>query len=134
MRIENRFAVLPWAAGWQGVNAVALAEEFRNDALVTRGTGPGGAPLPPDAAGVQVDGRDVHVSSIRRITDPEHGPGTELRLAAMRDTPTAVRVTGAFTEATTVDLLGRPLASEPVRDGLELGLGAWEIRTVVLRG
>ncbi|MER6079711.1 alpha-mannosidase [Streptomyces sp. NPDC001833] len=134
MRIENRFAVLPWAAGWQGANAVALAEEFRNDALVTRGTGPGGAPLPPDAAGVQIDGRDVHVSSIRRITDPEHGPGTELRLAAMRDTPTAVRVTGAFTEATTVDLLGRPLASEPVRDGLELGLGAWEIRTVVLRG
>ncbi|MFF5145974.1 alpha-mannosidase [Streptomyces sp. NPDC013157] len=133
MRIENRFAVLPWAAGWQGANAVALAEEFRNDALVTRGTGPGGAPLPPDAAGVRVDGRDVHVSGIRRITDPEHGPGTELRLAAMRDTPTAVRVTGAFTEATTVDLLGRPLAPEPVRDGLELDLGPWEIRTVVLR-
>ncbi|WP_089098999.1 alpha-mannosidase [Streptomyces hyaluromycini] len=133
MRIENRFAVLPWAAGWQGANAVALAEEFRNDCLVTRGTAPGGAPLPPDAAGVQVDGRDVHVSSIRRVTDPEHGPGTEVRLAAMRDTATAVRVTGAFTEATTVDLLGRPIAPEPVRDGLELVLGPWEIRTVVLR-
>ncbi|MER5791021.1 alpha-mannosidase [Streptomyces sp. NPDC001980] len=133
MRIENRFAVLPWASGWQGANAVALAEEFRNDSLVTRGTAPGGAPLPPDTAGVQVDGRDVHVSSIRRITDPAHGPGTELRLAAMRDTATTVRVTGAFTEATTVDLLGRPLAPEPVRDGLELDLGPWEIRTVVLR-
>ncbi|MFG2954580.1 alpha-mannosidase [Streptomyces sp. NPDC048291] len=133
MRIGNRFAVLPWASGWQGANAVALAEEFRGDALVTRGTAPSGGPLPPDASGVQVDGRDVHVSSIRRITDPEHGPGTELRLAAMRDTATTVRVTGAFTEATTVDLLGRPLAPEPVRDGLELGLGPWEIRTVVLR-
>ncbi|MEU9347215.1 alpha-mannosidase [Streptomyces sp. NPDC048278] len=133
MRIENRFAVLPWASGWQGADAVALAEEFRGDALVTRGTAPGGGPLPPDASGVQVDGRDVHVSSIRRITDPEHGPGTELRLAAMRDTATTVRVTGAFTEATTVDLLGRPLAPEPVRDGLELDLGPWEIRTVVLR-
>ncbi|MFD4598925.1 alpha-mannosidase [Streptomyces sp. NPDC058464] len=133
MRIENRFAVLPWAAGWQGANAVALAEEFRSDCLVTRGTAPAGGPLPPDAHGVQVDGRDVHVSSIRRVTDPEHGPGTEVRLAAMRDTATAVRVTGAFTEATTVDLLGRPLAPEPVRDGLDLVLGPWEIRTVVLR-
>ncbi|WP_234535037.1 alpha-mannosidase [Streptomyces shenzhenensis] len=133
MRIENRFAVLPWAAGWQGAGAVALAEEFRNDVLVTRGTAPGGGPLPPDAAGVRVDGRDVHVSGIRRVGDPEHGPGTEVRLTAMRGTATAVRVTGAFTEATTVDLLGRPLAPEPVRDGLELVLGPWEIRTVVLR-
>ncbi|MFD4504373.1 alpha-mannosidase [Streptomyces sp. NPDC058457] len=133
MRIENRFAVLPWAAGWQGANAVALADEFRGDCLVTRGTAPGGGPLPPDANGVQVDGRDVHVSSIRRVTDPEHGPGTEVRLAAMRDTATAVRVTGAFTGATTVDLLGRPIAPEPVRDGLDLVLGPWEIRTVVLR-
>ncbi|MGY4980400.1 glycoside hydrolase family 38 N-terminal domain-containing protein [Streptomyces sp. 900105755] len=133
LRVENRFAVLPWASGWQGAGAVALAEEFRNDALVTRGTAPGGAPLPPDLAGLHVDGRDVHVSGIRRITDAEHGPGTEVRLVAMRDTATSVRVTGAFTEATTVDLLGRPLAPEPVRDGLELDLGPWEIRTVVLR-
>ncbi|MFE4967017.1 alpha-mannosidase [Streptomyces sp. NPDC056660] len=134
MRIENRFAVLPWASGWQGANAVALAEEFRADVLVARGTAPGGAPLPPDATGVQVDGRDVQVSSIRRVTDPEHGPGTEVRLAALRDTAAAVRVTGAFTEATTVDLLGRPIAAEPVAgDGLELVLGPWEIRTVVLR-
>ncbi|MEU2617273.1 alpha-mannosidase [Streptomyces sp. NPDC007157] len=134
MRIENRFAVLPWASGWQGADAVALAEEFRADVLVARGTATGGAPLPPDATGVRVDGRDVQVSSIRRVTDPGHGPGTEVRLAALRDTATAVRVTGAFTEATTVDLLGRPIAAEPVTgDGLELLLGPWEIRTVVLR-
>jgi alpha-mannosidase len=42
-------------------------------------------------------------------------------------------VTGAFTEATTVDLLGRPLSSTLVADGLELALGPWEIRTVVVR-
>ncbi|MER5529613.1 alpha-mannosidase [Streptomyces sp. NPDC002677] len=134
MRIENRFAVLPWASGWRGANAVALAEEFRADVLVARGTAPGGGPLPPDATGVQVDGRDVQVSSIRRVTDAGHGPGTEVRLAALRDTASTVRVTGAFTEATTVDLLGRPIAAEPVAgDGLELVLGPWEIRTVVLR-
>ncbi|MFK0103790.1 alpha-mannosidase [Streptomyces sp. NPDC091217] len=133
MRIENRFAVLPSAAGWQGADAVALAEEFRSDVLVTRGTAPGGGQLPPDAAGVRVDGRDVQVSSVRRVDDAGRGPGTEVRLAAMSGTATPVRVTGAFTEATTVDLLGRPIAPEPVRDGLELVLGPWEIRTLVLR-
>ncbi|MFI6250490.1 alpha-mannosidase [Streptomyces sp. NPDC051016] len=132
-RIENRFAVLPRASGWQGADAVALAEEFRGDVLVTRGTAPPGGRLPPDTAGLRVDGRDVQVSSIRRVTDDPYGPGIELRLAALSDTARAVRVTGAFTAATTVDLLGRPLAAEPVRDGLDLLLGPWEIRTVVLR-
>ncbi|MER7835522.1 hypothetical protein ABTY98_06305 [Streptomyces sp. NPDC096040] len=74
------------------------------------------------------------MSGIRRVTDPEHGPGTEVRLAALRDTASTVRVTGAFTEATTVDLLGRPIAAEPMAEGgLPLVLGPWAIRTVVLR-
>ncbi|MFI5474473.1 alpha-mannosidase [Streptomyces cacaoi] len=133
MRIENRFAVVPSATGWQGAHAVALAEEFRNDVLVTRGTAAGGTPLPPDTAGLRVDGEDVLVSAVRRVTDDERGPGTEVRLAAMRDTASTVRVTGTFTEATTVDLLGRPLSRTPVADDLTLALGPWEIRTVVLR-
>ncbi|MEU2930490.1 alpha-mannosidase [Streptomyces sp. NPDC007251] len=133
MRIENRLAVVPSATGWQGTHAVALAEEFRNHVLVARGTAPAGGNLPPDATGVRVDGRDVFVSSIRRVTDADRGAGTEIRLAAMSDTDSTVHVTGAFTEATTVDLLGRPLAETPVEDGLELALGPWEIRTVVVR-
>ncbi|MEV6738760.1 alpha-mannosidase [Streptomyces sp. NPDC051104] len=133
MRIENRFAVVPSATGWQGANAVALAEEFRNDVLVARGTAPVGVRLPPDVTGIRVDGKDVLVSSIRRTTDHERGAGTEVRLAAMSDTGSTVRVTGAFTEATTVDLLGRPLGETPAADGLELALGPWEIRTVVVR-
>lgn len=51
----------------------------------------------------------------------------------MSDTGSTVRVTGAFTEATTVDLLGLPLSTTPITDGLELALGPWEIRTVVVR-
>jgi mannosylglycerate hydrolase len=133
VRIENRFAVVPSATGWQAANAVALAEEFRNDVLVTRGTGAAGGDLPPDTTGVRVEGADVLVSSIRRVTDDEHGAGTEVRLAALSDTGSPVRMTGAFTEATTVDLLGRPLSAAPVVDGLELALGPWEIRTVVVR-
>jgi alpha-mannosidase len=132
-RIVNRFAVLPSATGWQGADAVALAEEFRNDVLVARGTAPVGGPLPPDAPGVRVEGNDVLVSSIRRVFDHEHGAGTEVRLTAMSDTGSTVRVTGAFTEASTVDLLGRPLRRTPAEDGLELALGPWEIRTVVVR-
>ncbi|MER5198712.1 glycoside hydrolase family 38 N-terminal domain-containing protein [Streptomyces sp. NPDC002755] len=133
MRIENRFAVVPSAAGWQGAHAVALAEEFRNDVLVTRGTAPGGTPLPPDRAGLRVEGEDVLVSGVRRVDDDERGPGTEVRLAAMSDTASTVRVTGTFTEVTTVDLLGRPLSRTRVADDLRLALGPWEIRTVVLR-
>ncbi|MFF3354037.1 alpha-mannosidase [Streptomyces sp. NPDC002917] len=133
VRVENRFAVVPCATGWQGANAVALAEDFRNDVLVTRGTAPAGGPLPPDTTGVRVDGADILVSSLRRVRDDRLGDGTEIRLTAMSDTGSTARVTGAFTEATTVDLLGRPLSATPVADGLELALGPWEIRTVVVR-
>ncbi|WOX14952.1 glycoside hydrolase family 38 C-terminal domain-containing protein [Streptomyces sp. N50] len=133
MRIENRFAVVPSATGWRGANAVALAEEFRNDVLVTRGTAPTGGQLPPDTAGLRVDGEDVLVSAVRRVTDVEHGPGTEVRLTAMRDTPSTVRLTGTFSEAVTVDLLGRTISRTQVQDELELALGPWEIHTVVLR-
>ncbi len=133
MRIESRFAVVPSAAGWQGANAVALAEGFHNDVLVTRGTAPAGGRLPDDTTGVQVEGADVLVSSIRRVTDEESGTGIEVRLTAMSDTGSTVRVSGAFKEATTVDLLGRPLSTTPAADGLELELGPWEIRTVVVR-
>jgi mannosylglycerate hydrolase len=129
VRIENRFAVVASAAGWRGANAIALAEEFRNDVLVARGTAPASGPLPPDAAGVRVDGADILVSSIRRVADD----GTEVRLVAMTDAGSAARITGAFTESTTVDLLGRPLSTASAPDGLDLDLGPWEIRTVVLR-
>lgn len=133
MRIENRFAVLPSATGWQGADAVVLAEEFRNDVLVARGTGPAGGRLPTDVTGLRVEGDDVLVSSIRRVADDDLGVGTEVRLTAMSDRGSTLRLTGAFTEATTVDLLGRPLTPTVVADRLELNLGPWEIRTVVVR-
>jgi alpha-mannosidase len=82
---------------------------------------------------VQVDGADILVSSIRRVADDGRGAGTEVRLVAMSDTRSTARVTGAFTEATMVDLLGRPLSTTLVADELELALGPWEIRTVVVR-
>ncbi|MEW2042632.1 alpha-mannosidase, partial [Streptomyces sp. NPDC005534] len=133
LRIENRFAVVPSATGWRGAHAVSLAEEFRNDVLVTRGTALAASQLPPDTAGLRVDGQDVLVSGVRRVTDDVSGAGIEVRMAAMRDTASTVRVTGTFSEVTTVDLLGRPISRAQAADELELALGPWEIRTVVLR-
>ncbi|WP_431953667.1 alpha-mannosidase [Actinacidiphila sp. bgisy167] len=133
VRVENRFAILPSAKGWQAADAVALAEEFRNDVLATRGTAPAGGQLPPDTAGVRVDGADVLVSSVRRVPGDGLGAGTEVRMVAMADAGATARVLGGFTRVTTVDLLGRPLDTVPARDGVELALGPWEIRTVVFR-
>lgn len=137
VRVANRFAVVPSATGWQGAHAVALAEDFRNDVLVARGTAPAAGQLPPDTAGLRVEGPDLFVSTVRRVEDAERGAGTEVRLVAMSDTGSTARVTGAFAQATTVDLLGRTLSATPVADGirqgLELALGPWEIRTVVVR-
>ncbi|MFE7168085.1 glycosyl hydrolase-related protein [Streptomyces sp. NPDC057616] len=132
MRIEHRFAVVPSARGWRGADAVALAEEFRNEVLVVRGTAPGSGPLPEDTTGLRVEGRDVQVSAVRRVKDEAGGTGTEVRLVALSDAATPVRVTGPFTRAAAVDLIGRPLAPVPVRDGLAFTLDPWEIRTVVL--
>ncbi|HYS35628.1 MAG TPA: glycosyl hydrolase-related protein, partial [Pseudonocardiaceae bacterium] len=128
MRVENRFAILPSSAGWRDANAVALAEVFRNDVLVARGSARYAGGLPPDATGIEVGGADIFVSSIRRVAN-----GVEVRLVAMSDTGSTARITGAFTEVTTVDLLGRPLATTSVTNRLDLALGPWEIRTVVVQ-
>lgn len=127
VRVEHRFAVVP--GGWKSVHAVALAEEFRNDARAVRGSAAAGSRLPADRTGLRVSGTDVLVSAIRRVT----GDGTEVRLTAMSDDPTTARLTGTFSSAATVDLLGRPLESAVAAGELDLQLGPWEIRTVVLR-
>ncbi|WP_329372248.1 alpha-mannosidase [Streptomyces sp. NBC_00669] len=133
LRIAHRLAVLPSAGGWQAAGAVGAAELFRNDVLVARGTAPAGGALPPDTEGIRVDGPDVLVSAVRRVAAADGGTGTEVRLTAMSDTGARARVTGAFTEAATVDLLGRPLSAQPADGALDLTLSGWEIRTVVLR-
>jgi alpha-mannosidase len=51
----------------------------------------------------------------------------------MTDAGTRVRISGAFTEATTTDLLGRPLSTVSAVGERELDLGRWEISTVVVR-
>jgi hypothetical protein len=52
----------------------------------------------------------------------------------MSDAASSTRVTGAFTEVITVDLLGRPLVEVPAANEIDLIPGPGEIRTVLLRG
>ncbi|MGN7797778.1 hypothetical protein [Leifsonia sp. 22587] len=132
VRVENRLAIVPSAAGWRGANAVALAEEFRNDVLVARGTAPVGGALPEAMGGLAVHGRDTLVSSVRRVT-LDGRPGVEVRLVAMSDDGATPTLTGEFTEAAQVDLLGRTIAVEEAYGACDLMLGPWEIRTLVLR-
>jgi alpha-mannosidase len=127
-----RFAIVPSAAGWHGAHAVALADEFRNDVLVARGTAPAGGALPAVRTGVRVHHEDVQVTSIRRVVR-DGRDGTEVRLVAMSDTGVRTRLTGDFAEALQVDLLGRTLSTEAAPGTLDLALNAWEIRTVVVR-
>ncbi|GAB3574365.1 alpha-mannosidase [Leifsonia lichenia] len=128
VRIQNRFAIAPSASGWNGVDAVALADAFRNDVLVTRGTAPAGSELPTVASGIAVDGAGVQVSSIRRVDG-----GTEVRLVAMSNAGATAVVSGTFSDVTTVDLLGRVLSTTTVSGTVELALGPWELRTIVVR-
>ncbi|MFC7716229.1 hypothetical protein [Nonomuraea recticatena] len=54
----------------------------------------------------------------------------ELRVVAMSDVDTVATIEGAFTEARSADLRGRP--GGPV-DASRLPLRAWEIATIQLR-
>lgn len=125
--VVARFGVLPTANGWQQAGAVRLAEHFRSEGLVRRGTAPAGSTLPPDLGGLAVDGADIAVSSVRSVP-----AGTELRLVAMSPDPATARVSGDFGEVATVDLLGRELGRRAADGTAELHLDPWEIRTVVL--
>ena len=119
------FGIIASQRGWQDAGAVRLAEEFRSDGLIVRGAQRTGSVVPIAARGITVDSRDVSVSSVRVV-----GGGTEIRLVAMSSTPLTTTVSGDFTTVATVDLLGRALVENAAPGRVELGLGAWEIRTI----
>ena len=126
--VTGRFAILPSRQGWRAAKAVLLAERFRSETLVRRGTASTSTPLPTPSTGLAVEGDSVGVPSIHRTAE-----GIELRLVAMSDTPTRATVTGDFTAVTTVTLLGDPISDAPSSGRLEISLMPWEIRSVVLR-
>ena len=69
------------------------------------------------------------LSALRR-----RGEWLELRLACQHPQPVTATVGGGLLGAREADLLGRPGAALQVTGGaLRLELGAWEIRTLLLR-
>jgi alpha-mannosidase len=124
------FALLPHAGTWEDADVLGAAEAYRVPVVVAPGRGSSSAE-PAETPGLSVEGRGVVLSALRR-RDGE----LELRLVAETPAPTIAVVRAAdgvaIRSARTVDLLGRPLATEVVEgDGsLRIALGAWEIRTL----
>jgi mannosylglycerate hydrolase len=124
-------AVLPHAGPWHADGVLEQAERYQHELLAAPGAGPRlppGAALPA-AAGLAVEGDGVVLSALRR-----RGQWLELRLACQHPHPVTATVGGGLLAASEADLLGRPGAPLPLDGGtLRLELGAWEIRTLLLR-
>ncbi|XVQ16218.1 alpha-mannosidase [Spirillospora sp. CA-255316] len=126
-------AIMPYRArGGEGPGheVLAAAETYRHDLLSAPGYGPRSAPLPPPAAGPEIGGRGVVMTSLREVAD-----GIEVRLVAQQATGTTAFLRGGFGEAARVDLRGRPMAPLEIGPGgtVTLPLRPWEIATVLLR-
>jgi mannosylglycerate hydrolase len=127
-RNEFRLAVMPSAGPWHQAGVLDAMERYQHELVAGRGRGPAAAE-PAEAAGLEVAGDGVVLSSLRR-----RDGWFELRLAAEHPTATVATVTGPFDAARRADLLGRPGTDLPVAGHtLRLELAPWEIATVQLR-
>lgn len=123
-------AVMPHAGAWHETGVLDAAERYRSDLVTARGSATETAALPASQAGLEVAGRGIVLSALRRV-DGE----LELRLVAEHPEADGAVVRGRFVSAREVDLRGTA-TGEPleVRDGkLSLPLRPWEIRTLRLR-
>ncbi len=122
-------AVMPHAGGWSEAGVLEAAERYRHDLLVAPGAAPRATELPEPGTGLELTGRGVTFSSLRR-----RNGWLELRLSCEDAAPQEALVRGDFSEARKVDLRGDPGVGLSVSDGLlRLPLDAWQIRTVQLR-
>ncbi|TMR06569.1 alpha-mannosidase [Actinomadura soli] len=123
------FAIMPCGGGRPGADVLRAAEAYRHDLLTAVGYGHATAPAPPSREGVAISGDGVVMTSLR-----SRDGWIETRMVAQSDEPTTAVLRGAFTEATRVDLRGRPGLPIDVHDGsAALALRPWEIATVRLR-
>jgi mannosylglycerate hydrolase len=123
------FAIMPHARGWPEAGVLDAWERYAHPPRATRGLADARTPL-STSMGLRLEGAGVVLSSLRR-----RDAWVEARLVAQHPEPTLARVTGAFSEAREVDLLGRPGVPLPMGDdgALSVSLRPWEIRTIQLR-
>ncbi|MFC6879240.1 alpha-mannosidase [Actinomadura yumaensis] len=106
-------AVLPYEGERPPHTVIQAAEHFRHDLLTAEGYGPAAATPPAPQNGIEVTGEGVALTSLR-----ERDGQLEIRLVALGATSqTTANVTGAFTDAVRVDLLGNPVETLNVTDG-----------------
>lgn len=115
VEIRTRLAVMPHSGSWSEAGVAAAAERFRCPLLVARGMAAAGGEL-PSAAGLEVTGDGVMLSSLRR----HDADWIELRVVALTDTPTIATIR-SFSAEGVVDSVG----THQMRP--------WEIATVQLR-
>jgi alpha-mannosidase len=124
-------AVMPHAGQWREAPVLDATERYRAHLVAASGTGlDPEAGLPASRIGLEVAGRGVVLSALRRVGDE-----LELRIVAEHPDADEAIVRGTFETAREVDLLGEPVGAPlDVRDGaLRLPIRPWEIRTLRLR-
>ena len=119
------FALFPHGGGWQEGGVVEQAERYQHPFLAAPGTG---ETTEPSVPGLELAGDGVVLSSLRR-----RDGALELRIVCESAHERTAVVSGAFSAARDVDLLGRGGESLAVEDGrLAVALSPWEIRTLRL--
>ncbi|TDD73552.1 alpha-mannosidase [Actinomadura darangshiensis] len=122
-------AIMPYDGELPGADVLQAAEAYRHDLLTAAGYGHASAPVPASRAGVSITGDGVAMTSLR-----SRDGWIEARMVAQCAEPATAVLQGGFTEATRVDLRGRPGLPLDVHDGTAtLALRPWEIATVRLR-
>ncbi|MEV0665558.1 alpha-mannosidase [Actinomadura luteofluorescens] len=122
-------AIMPYSGEAPGTDVLQAAETYRHDLLTAVGYGRAATPLPAPRAGLSITGDGVAMTSLR-LRDG----WTETRMVAQCAHPTTAVLRGDLTEATRVDLRGRPGIPLDVHDGTAtLALRPWEIATVRFR-
>ncbi|NDU76465.1 alpha-mannosidase [Actinomadura sp. DSM 109109] len=122
-------AIMPYPEEAPGPDVLRAAEAYRHDLLTAAGYGRAATPVPASRTGLSITGDGVAMTSLR-LRDG----WTETRMVAQSPHPTTAVLRGDFTEATRVDLRGRPGVPLDVHDGTAaLALRPWEIATVRLR-
>jgi len=126
-RFVTELALLVDKNGWEGSGAVENADAFRSRPLAVRGRNGAGVVVGDARPGLALSGRQVHLSSLRRVDGQ-----LEVRLVSLNDSRTSAVLTGRFHRATFTDLLGRALHSTSADGTLEVEFGPWEIVTIRL--
>jgi alpha-mannosidase len=131
-RWHLRFALFPHAGDWSAGGVPAAAERYRHGLLVAAGAAADATAWPPPGAGtagLDLEGRDVVLSSLRRRDET----WLEARIVNLASLPRRAVVADVLA-ARDANLRGEPGAPIAVEDGrVELALGPAEIRTIQLR-